>query len=399
MAHNLPDPPELNIDPFAPDILADPYAYHEALREIGAVAKLRDYDAYIVGRYDEVITVSSDYNLFTSSAGMGLTDIRKPGAWRKASPLAEIDPPDHTAIRSVLNRIISPAVIRDWRADFKREAEAVVDTVLGKTEFDGVSDLAEEFVLTAFPKMFGVPLIKENAILIGEMNFNQLGPQNELLKKSLMRAEPILEWYEESFQRENITPGGMAEKIYLAEDEGLLAEGTGAPHVRGFVRGGTDTTIAGIGHTLYHLARNPDQWQILKEDPSKVRGAFEEAVRLESPVQVLFRTTTRDVEFGGYQLAGDTKIAMSFASANRDPRQWTRPDDFLVERQTAGIHVALGSGAHRCIGQMIARMEAEALLGAFVRRVKVLEMAGDVELRPVNTVRTLANLPLRVVAH
>jgi hypothetical protein len=112
----------------------------------------------------------------------------------------------------------------------------------------------------------------------------------------------------------------------------------------------------------------------------------------------MFRTAVSETELGGYRLEPDTKVAMFFGAANRDPRQWPEPDKYDVTRPTAGIHLAFGGGVHVCIGQMIARTEAEAILGALVKRVTRIELTGPPVVRLVNTLRTLDRLPIRLIA-
>jgi cytochrome P450 len=389
-------PPVLDIDPFTEEVLADPYQFHESLRETGAVVWLRSYGIYATGRFEEVKTVMADHERFMASAGTGLYDLRKPGAWRPKSPLLETDPPEHTKLRTVLTRIISPIVIRKWRADFEKEAERIAERVADMGEFDAVKDIAEDFVLTVFPSAIGVDIPHENAVAIGDMNFNAIGPNNEIFQRSLKKVEPILEWYQKSFQRESMLPGGFGEQIYKADEAGELPEGSAPGLVRSFIRGGMDTTIAGIGFTLNQLARDSRQWTKVHAEPARVRGAFEEAIRHESPSQTQFRTTTGPTSLGGYDLEGDVKVAVFMGAANRDPRKWDRANEYDLERDTAGIHLAFGSGAHMCIGQMIARLEADIILGAIAKRVKTIELAGQPSYRIINTLRTLKELPLRV---
>jgi cytochrome P450 len=325
-------------------------------------------------------------------------DIRKPGAWRSPSPITEVDPPQHTDVRAVMSRILSPKVIREWKAYFTKVAEEVIDGVADAGEVDAVHAIAEAFVLKAFPELLGVDFPAQHFLDLGEMNFNQLGPNNHLTKASVERNAPILGAYEEAFQRRSMIPGGLGEKIYQAEDAGQFVPGTGGLQVRGFLRAGVDTTIAGIGHTIDLLARHPEQWAKVKADPDKVKGAFDEAIRLESPSQAIWRATVGDVELGGFSLRSDTKIGSFLGAANRDPRKFENPDMYDVERPAAGVHLALGAGHHVCIGQMIARAEAEAIVGALVRRVASIEPAGEPSYRQVNTLRTLKSLPLRLRA-
>lgn len=392
----LREPPALDFDPFSDEVCAEPYAFFEQIRQ-APVVYVPAHDYYAVGRYEEVGIVASDYERFTSSGGVGLSDIRKPGAWRAKSPISEVDPPEHSGVRATLQKILSPLVVRAWRDTFERQAETIAASIVTAGDVDGVKDIAEAFVLTVFPEVLGVDIPKERMIITGELNFNQLGPNNERLQRSLKGAEPLLDWYTDALQRHNMLPGGFGHKIYEAEDEGGFAPGTAALHVRSFFRAGVDTTIAGIGATLNLLARHPDQFAKVKADPAKVRNAFEEALRLESPALVMFRTTTQEVDLGGYRIPADAKVGYYAGAANRDPAKWTNPEKFDLDRQTAGVHRAFGHGAHVCIGQMIARLEAETILSALVKRVDSIELTGQPAYRLVNTLRTLDHLPLRLV--
>jgi cytochrome P450 len=157
-----------------------------------------------------------------------------------------------------------------------------------------------------------------------------------------------------------------------------------------------DTTISGIGAALQALARDLAQWQLLRDGPALLRQVFDEAIRFESPVQVMFRTTCDGAQLSGTDLHPGTKIAAFIGSAIRDPRKFERPDVFDLGRQVMGQHLAFGQGAHLCNGQMIARLEAECLMGALLRRARRLSLAGEPECRPVNTLRILDSLRMRV---
>ncbi|MEI5681972.1 cytochrome P450 [Mesorhizobium sp. CCNWLW179-1] len=396
--NRLMEAPVLDIDPYATDVLKNPYPFHEELRETGPVALIKPHGVYAVGRHVEASEVLNDPVRFTASGGIGIQDIRKPGEFRVPNRLLENDPPSHTNIRGVLSRLLSPIVIRGWREQFESEAKKVVAQIVEMGEFDGVENLAEEYVLRVFPDALGVKLPRKNVLAIGEMRFNQSGPQNELYRIAMEKAQPYLEWFESSTQRENVTPGLISETLFVCEDKGEIEPGIASNMVRSFIGGGTDSTITGIGHTLNLLAQNPDQWAELKANPNKVKSAFEEALRMETPFQVTYRTTTGETELSGVRLEPDTKIGVFLGAANRDPRKWPNPDKFDVSRDTAGIHVGFGVGAHICIGQMIARLEAEAILRAVVEAVDRLEPAGAPRFRPINQMRQLDYLPLRAIS-
>ena len=103
--------------------------------------------------------------------------------------------------------------------------------------------------------------------------------------------------------------------------------------VRSFLSAGIDTTVYGLGNALYCFASYPEQWTILRENPALIRGAFEEVLRFEAPVQSFFRTTTRAVDVVGVAIGDGEKVLLLFAAANRDPRRWDKPDTFDVRRR------------------------------------------------------------------
>ena len=118
-------------------------------------------------------------------------------------------------------------------------------------------------------------------------------------------------------------------------------------------------------------------------------------MRWESPVQTFFRTATTDVRIGEHVVPDGKKILMFLGAANRDPRRWADPDSFDLSRDPSG-HVGFGMGIHQCVGQHVARLEAEALLTALARRVRGLELDGPTVRHHNNTLRAWESIPVRV---
>jgi cytochrome P450 len=391
------EPPAFDWDPWAIENLIDPYPMHEALRDAAPIVWLPQYDMYAVGRHEECRTVLSDYSRFMTGAGTSMQDIRKPGKFRIPSRLQEVDPPKHTQIRSVVTRAMPPTVIRRMRDFFEAKAAEIAARVLAMGTFDAVDQITEPYVISAFPAAVGVRLERKAALTIAEMRFNQSCPHNELYHKAMKAAEPYLDWFDEACQRPNVEPGSIADLLFQAEEAGQLEEGVASNITRSFVGGGVDSTISAIGHTLHHLARNPDQFARVKADPKKVRPAFEEGIRMDTPFQFTWRTTIRDTHLGDYRLAGDTKVTVLLGAANRDPRRWQDPERYDIGRETVGNYLGFGVADHNCVGQMIARLEADAILTALIRGARSIELAGEPVYRPVNQMRMLGKLPLRVV--
>jgi cytochrome P450 len=323
-----------------------------------------------------------------------LSDFAKEKPWRPPSLILEADPPAHTRTRAVLSKVLSPAVMKQIRDRFAAAAEAKVDELLAKGSFDAVTDLAEAYPLSVFPDAVGLKQEgREHLIPYAGLVFNAFGPPNELRQTAIERSAPHQAYVGEQCQRENLAPGGFGACIHARVDTGDITATEAPLLVRSLLSAGLDTTVYGIGAAIYCLARFPDEWQRLRRDPALARNAFEEAVRLESPVQTFFRTTTRDVEIGGCKVGEGEKILMFLGAANRDPRRWADPDRYDITRKTSG-HVGFGSGIHMCVGQLVARLEGEVMLAALARKVAAIEISGPVRRRYNNTLRGLESLPI-----
>ena len=236
---------------------------------------------------------------------------------------------------------------------------------------------------------------RENLLPYANMVFNGFGPRNQLLAEAMANAQPVQQWITHSCSREVLLPGSFGAQIWAAADAGKIPEEWAPLLVRSLLSAGLDTTINGIAATIYALASHPEQWSILRQDPSLAKSVFEETIRWESSVQTFFRTTTREVEVAGVHIPAGEKVVLFLGSANRDPRRWSNPDSFDVRRNASG-HVGFGMGIHRCVGQTVARVETEILLTTLIQRVERIEIAGQPQRKPNNTMRAWSHLPVTV---
>jgi 4-methoxybenzoate monooxygenase (O-demethylating) len=394
-----PQIPILDIDPYADEVIDNPHRFEKTLRDAGPVVWLRHYGVYAVGRFKEAEEVFSDQTRFWCTAGVGLTDIRKPESLRDKNPLMEVEPAVHAKARRGMLKIMSPPAMRDARSRFDQAAGEFVDRMISRGTFDGVHDLVEPYILDVFPDTVGIKVNPETVLLFGDLNFNANGPFNDLYRAAFSRVEKHLPEFEDAFKRHNMIPGGMGAQMYEAEDAGVFDQGTAIGFVRVLFRGGFDTTIAGISAALYQLTQNADAWNWLRANPERAMLAFDEALRLVSPFRVSHRVTIEEgCELSGVQIEGDRKIGIFMAAANRDPRKWRDPEAFDLQRKDLNDHLAFGAGAHKCIGLLLAKYEAEALLKALVQRAAKLEFVGaePPSYKRINTLRTMKSLPLRI---
>ncbi|MGW2143545.1 cytochrome P450 [Nonomuraea bangladeshensis] len=386
----------MDADPFARETLEDPEPLHRALLAAGPAVHLTRYDVYALARYEHVHAALTDWQSFPSGAGVGLSDFRKEKPWRPPSLLLEADPPRHDAPRAVLVKILGPRALRRLRDRWFAEAEDLVDKVLAEPEFDAVPALAQAFPLRVFPDAVGLPPGgRENLLPYGDHAFNAFGPVNDLVARGQPRVAELSAWVNAQCRREALAPGGFGAQIWAAADHGDLTSEQAPLVVRSLLTAGVDTTVHGLAAALYAFATNPGQWRRLREQPALARVAFDEAVRWQSPVQTFFRTADRDVAIGGTVIPEGHKILMFLGAANHDPRRWHDPYTFDLSRDPSG-HVGFGMGLHQCVGQHVARLEAEALLTALARRVERLELAGTPRRHHNNTLRAWESLPVRV---
>jgi 4-methoxybenzoate monooxygenase (O-demethylating) len=391
------DAPALDFDPFEDAALADPYAHHNALRDAGAVVWLPRVGCYAMARYAEVQTALKDWATFISGRGVGLTDFATEEPWRPPSLLLEADPPLHERTRGVMNKVATLASLRAVMPQWQAKADGLVAALAGRGPIDAVAELGEAFPLLVFPDLIGLrDEGREHLIPYGTTAFNAFGPRNALLEASLAAAAKHSAWVMESCQRENLKPGGWGTRVYEAADRGECSHDEAERLVRSFLTAGVDTTVNGIGNLIAAFTQHPEQWARLRAEPALAKRAFEESLRWDGTVQTFFRTTARDVEVDGTTIPEGAKVLLLFAAANRDPRRWPDADRFDITRVASG-HVAFGFGIHQCLGQMVARMEGEAVLNALIAQVAEIRPAGPVERRLNNTLHAVSRLPVELV--
>ena len=389
---------KMDMDPFAEEFLADPYAYHAALRDAGPVVWLESLGVYAMARFDEVQSALRDHETFCSSRGVGLADFSKEEPFRPPSLLLEADPPLHDRTRAIVNKIVSMKALKELRPVWQEKADALIASLAAKKRFDAVSDLSEAFPLMIFPDTIGLPdQGREHLIDYATIVFNAFGPRNRVFEEGNAGKEAAIEWVGEVCKRENLKPGGWGAALYEAADRGDCTADEAERLVRSFLSAGVDTTVNGIAHMTLALAENPNEFQKLRENPKLALRAFEESLRWDSTVQTFFRTASRDTEVAGIHIPEGSKVLLFLASANRDPRKWDDPDQFRIDRNVSG-HVGFGFGIHQCLGQMVARLEGELIGAALARQVSSIRLTGKPERRLNNTLHALASLPVEMTA-
>ena len=387
-------PPPSDLDLFADDVLADPYPVYTELRDLGPAVSLAKYDLIALARFEQVTAALTDWETFSSAQGVGFNDAANevfPGA------IIATDPPYHDQLRAVLSERLAPRALRDLRGEIDRRAAQHVEILVDRGEFDAVSELARVVPVAIVLDLLGFPDEGRDQLLLwAENSFNALGPiTNPRTVAGLPVMGEMFQWLTETCTRDRMIPGGFATTVYEAAERGDIPEEAVVPLMAGYAVPAMDTTISALGSAIKLFATNPDQWELVRQDPDLIPGAFNEVLRLESPVQVFARVATKDYVFDGVTIPGGSRVAVLYGSANRDERRFDNPEVFDIRRVNSD-HVAFGSGVHACPGQGLARLEAQAVLRALAETVERIEIVGPEVRKLSNHTRALERLPVRI---
>jgi 4-methoxybenzoate monooxygenase (O-demethylating) len=390
-----PNCPRSDLDIFCMDAILHPDNYDVVLREMAPVVYLPQYDMYVTGRHEHSQKILANDDQFSA--------YKRP-FFEPASVRADIlitdDRPKHPRVRRVIQRAMSPAVMRRMKEEFAAEAERLVEELMsgGTIELEGRRDLVGKYVLKVFPDIIGLPAEgRHNLLDYGDVVFNTFGPENQLYKDTFAKAGPVLEWVVQACQKENVAAGLIAAQMYDAVATGEVDEHEAMLLVLSILSAGSDSTIVSLMNTLAAFAKFPAQWQHLRANPQLMRTALEESLRYESITRFLGRGVITDFDIEGVTVPADAKIGALMYAAGRDPRRWENPETFDLTRQIVG-HIGFGVGIHACVGQSVARLEAECLFGALSKRVKNIDVIGEAKPIINNIAHGTFELPLRLHA-
>jgi hypothetical protein len=368
------DIPIYDGDMWGRDAVLNARATDDAIREMAPVVWLARENIAIVGRHSHVTAGLSDWQSFSSRS----RPWDDPNSGRRGILLTD-DPPRHTELRKVIAKVLSPARLKEWSAEFTRVAEALVDRLMARAgdTIDANLDLTRPFVHQVLPDLLGMAMEgREHISSFGNIGWAMLGPRNDMFHATLQGADAVAKWADWACARENMSKDGLGDATYRLADSGEITHGEANFLVRSILSAGSDTTVVTGANLIRAFCEFPDQWDALRADPAKLRNAFDESLRWDSPSRMAGRITAKDVAIEDYVLPAGTRTGLLFAAANRDPRKWEEPDRFDIARDLRG-HVGWGYGVHACVGKIMAQAEMDALFGVLVKRVARFEAAGE----------------------
>ncbi len=356
-----------------------------------------------VTRADDVHAVSRDWETYSSEVG-GVVAIDEvfPIDLARAMFIG-MDPPKHDRLKALFQAGFTPKRIAAHEGEIREIVVKVLDRLEGRESCDLVTDVAQPAVSRVIGSFMGIPE-EDDAAWANLMNMALAASDPDFSSSVDNIEEVIQEAIQQVFarcgtmiaeRRENPTDD-LTSVLVHAEVEGQTLE----EHeiVMGFfllVAAGNDSTKATYSSAMRALMENPDQRQILLEDPSLIPSAVEESLRMFPAFAHFRRTATKDTELGGQQIKEGDKVVMWYASSNRDETRYEDPDHFDVRRNPD--HQAFGAGGrHFCLGTALARLELKILLEETLARYPKMELTGNPTFIESGFLNQLKSMPVRL---
>lgn len=367
-----------------PEVLANPYPLYQRLRTEAPVHWDPYLHAWIVTRYEDVITVLHQFSANRTPtpeqfAAMGLPELT-PLAQMMTKQMLFMDAPSHTRLRSLASMAFTPARVEVLRNHIRDILDNLLEPLLKRGEMDVINDLAAPLPAIVTAEMLGVPTSDCDRLKTWSADFAEvLGNfqhNPDRASRTLQCVEEMTAYFRGVIQQMKIEPrDGLVNAFMTAEIDGdrLTEEEIIANCIVTMV-GGQETTTNLIGNGILSLLRNPDQLQKLRDDLSLVTSAVEELLRYESPSQHTARICPADTEVGGKLIRKGQAVIAVMAAGNRDPERFPDPDRLDITR-TDNRHLAFGWASHFCFGAALARIEGQLTFEAIARRTTNLALA------------------------
>lgn len=380
-------PATADVDLFADDVLIDPYPTFATLRDLGAVVHLPANDVYALTRYDAIRDALGDPETFSSVKAIGFNPAVNDAL--QGTSLAS-DPPTHTQLRATLSANLTPRALRGLGDRIAEKADALVARLAAGGGFEAIDELARAFPLEIVADLIGFTGdVKANMLRWGQAAMEVIGPMNQRTVENFPIAGELYGWCS-AVTANDLAEGSIGRGIFDAQARGEIPEGSAGHIIHQYLGAGVDTTIASIGNIIALFGRHPEQFELVRQDPSLVPSAFAEVLRYWPPVHAWGRRVTRDVEIDGATVPAGAQVAVLFGSGNHDERHYDDPDRFDVTRNPVD-HLSFGYGPHGCAGQGLARMEGHAIIGALATHVRSFRIGDEVRV-PSNITRSIDRL-------
>lgn len=394
----------LDFDPYSEVFFNDPYPTYVRMQDEAPVFHSPRYGGfYALTRYEDVGNALKDFETYSSAYGIDLLMVN--GDQGPQIPMMIMqDPPEHDRMRGLVSKVFTPRAISALEPVIRGIQEELLAQTAGRDTFDVVEDFANWFPMEVISTMLGVPADKRRWL----KERLDLGLVREPGQTEMSQAARDAMVEAGSFHYQLVTekrahPGDdMISRLTQAtlERDGVTT-GLDDLEITGFISllggAGAETVTKAIGSAVVMLARHPDQWQLLVEDPTLIPRAVEEVLRYLPPTHYEVRKSLREVSLHGVTIPAGSAVMVIQGAAGRDRRQYEDPERFDITRSVSPT-LSMGYGIHSCLGAALARLECRLALELLAQRMPRFEVV-DHGLERVNmsNVTGYSRVPVRVL--
>ena len=394
---------ELRWDPFDRALHRDPYGVWQRLRDEAPAYHNEQYDFYALSRFDDVIEASLNTETFSSEHGITLDAITD-DPWGPPKAMIMMDPPDHTALRKMVNRTFFRSTVAKLEDRVRALCRRYLDEFVGAGEFDYVRDFSAKLPVMVISSLLGFPEGDHDNLRVwsdDQLHRDEGNPERN--ETGAASAENLFAYYRDQVARrrthrtDDIVSDLMdSDLVQSGHETRRLDDDELLVFIAMINVAGNETVARLLGWAALTLARNPGERAKLVADPALIGGAVEELLRYDAPSPIQGRFALRDSEYHGTVIPAGSKVALLTGSAGRDERQYPNADMFDVNR-TGIRHVSFGHGAHFCLGAALARLEARIALEETLARFPTWDVdESAVDFVHTNSVRGPSSVPIRL---
>ncbi|AKT38183.1 cytochrome P450 [Chondromyces crocatus] len=395
---------EVHLNLLSPEVAVDPFPFYAALRRDSPVCRVEPGGFWAVSRYEDAAAVVADPVRFSSR---GVAPAMDP-PWLQlefnagAHSMVVQDPPEHTRLRSMVNRAFGPALLAATEGPLRALAERLADGLGGGDEVDFVSAFATPLVASVIGGVLGLDptrhaQFKRWSDVLGSAGPVSQGPEHDELVRSAYRE--MHRHCDEVIEARRREPGSdlMSALLQIRAGEQALTDRELHSFFHLLFIAGLETTVHLIAKSVMRFADHPEEMARLRAEPAMIPRYLEEMLRYDPSVHFIFRQAPAEATLAGGTIPAGSFILVMLASANRDEARFPKADVFDMDRDTRG-HLAFGHGPHTCLGLALARMEARIALETLLTRFQRFERRpGPPEWMHTIIVRGLARLPVRAI--
>lgn len=377
----------IDFDPMTPEQRECPFPLYARARREMPVFYSERFDLWVVTRYQDIVAILKDPMRFSSAQSLAVDSGVAPEVqavldtgYPAAPTMVTADPPVHTRFRQLVGKAFTSRRVEMMELRMREIAHKLVDGFYRSGSADIVREYGYPFPMEVIAEILGVPAADMESFKRWSDDMSaRFGPLPLERQAECARSEVEFQHYfaarlEERRHnpREDLLTDLLNARV---EGEAPLTMPEMLSILKQLLIGGNETSTNLIGSMMLLLMNNPDELNAVSRNRSLQQNAVEEALRLDAPVQGLFRSATEEVEIGGVRIPKGAHLELLYASGNRDDSRFHDPDRFDVHRRDSSNHMAFGFGIHFCIGAPLARAEARVALDVLLDRLPNLRLA------------------------